>query len=140
MTKSGKTRVMVVDDHAAVRDGFTAFLDAFDDLVLVATASSGVEALYFCSWFQPDVVLMDLMTTDPDGVTTTRLIRQLYSDIQVIAMTDFEDKSLMDDALKAGAVSFLHKGLSAGELAGAIRDAHPCQPVSSRPNGTDTIN
>jgi DNA-binding NarL/FixJ family response regulator len=142
MTPPYKTRVLIVDDHAAVRDGLAAFLEAFDDLVLVAQAASGTEALHLCSWFQPDVVLMDLMMSELDGVTTTSLIRQLYSDIQVIALASSDDKNLIDAALAAGAIGSLHKDVPASELAGAIRAAHagkPCAVDLKKPNGDGSI-
>jgi len=122
MAPPARTRVLIVDDHAAVRDGLAAFLDAFEDLTLVAQAASGAEALYLCSCFLPDIVLMDLLMRDGlDGVTVTRLIRELYRDIQVIVLTSSDDKALIDAARSAGAVRILHKDIPASELVNAIR-------------------
>ncbi len=142
MTPPYKTRVLIVDDHAAVRDGLAAFLEAFDDLVLVAQAASGTEALHLCSWFQPDVVLMDLTMNELDGVTTTSLIRQLYNDIQVIALASCDDQNLIEAALSAGAIGSLRKDVSATELASAIRAAHagkPCAIDLKKKNGDGSI-
>lgn len=124
MTDSKAIRVMIVDDHAVVRSGLAAFLLAFDDLELAGEASSGVEAVRLCSQLQPDVVLMDLMMPEMDGATATRAIRQACPQIQVIALTSFPEEKLVQDALAAGAISYLLKNVSAEELAKAIRAAH----------------
>ena len=97
-------RVMLVDDHAVVRSGLSAFLLAFDDLELVGDAADGAEALNLCSRVRPDVVLMDLVMPRMDGATATRAIREKYPDTQVIALTSFKEDELVQDALKAGAI------------------------------------
>jgi NarL family two-component system response regulator LiaR len=125
MSQGDKIRVLVVDNHATVRKGLATFLDSVDNLVLVAEATNGPEALHFCYLFQPDVVLMDLQTPGLDPATVTRLIRQLYSNTQIIVLTSGnEDKGLIDSALKAGAVISLQKSVSAGELTQAIEAAY----------------
>jgi NarL family two-component system response regulator LiaR len=117
-------RVMIVDDHAVVRSGLGAFLTVFDDLELVADAGSGAEALRLCQQHDLDVVLMDLVMPEMDGAETTRRIRELCPHVQVIALTSFREDELVQGALKAGAISYLLKNVSAEELANAIRDAH----------------
>ncbi|MCB0182443.1 MAG: response regulator transcription factor, partial [Anaerolineae bacterium] len=115
---------MIVDDHAVVRSGLSAFLLAFDDLKLVAEASSGQEARQRCDEHDLDVILMDLVMPGVDGAETTRLIREAYPDIQVVALTSFKEEELIQGALKAGAISYLLKNVTAAELAAAIRAAH----------------
>lgn len=117
-------RVMIVDDHAVVRSGLGAFLLAFDDLDLVAEAGSGQEAVRRCTEQDVDVVLMDLMMPEMDGAEATRAIRKACPHVQVIALTSFKEEDLVQNALQAGAISYLLKNVSADELAAAIRNAH----------------
>ncbi len=122
-------RVMLVDDHAVVRSGLSAFLLAFDDLELVGEASDGDEAVSLCGRVHPDVILMDLVMPHMDGATATRVIREKHPDTQVIALTSFKEGDLVQDALKAGAIGYLLKNVSADELAKAIRAAHQGRPT-----------
>jgi NarL family two-component system response regulator LiaR len=121
---SEETRVMIVDDHAMVRSGLAAFLAVADDCVLVGEAASGAQALKMCPDVQPDVVLMDLMMPEMDGVAATRAIRQQFPSVQVIALTSFPEEQMLQDVLEAGALSYLLKNVGADELARAIRAAH----------------
>jgi NarL family two-component system response regulator LiaR len=117
-------RVMIVDDHAVVRSGLSAFLMAYDDLEFVGEAGGGTEAVAKCQDFAPDVVLMDLVMPDLDGAQTTKLIREICPHVQVIALTSYKEEDLVQAALKAGAISYLLKNVSAEELARAIHAAH----------------
>jgi NarL family two-component system response regulator LiaR len=117
--------VLIVDDHAAVRRGLMTSLKAFEDIVPVAEAANGIESLSLCSWYQPDVVLMDLMMDELDGVKTTRVIRELYANTQVIVLANFNDSDAMiQAALQAGAIGCLRKDIPADKLADMIRTAH----------------
>jgi NarL family two-component system response regulator LiaR len=120
---------MLVDDHAVVRSGLSAFLMVFDDLELVAQASSGEEAVRLCGEAAPDVVLMDLVMPGMDGAAATRAIRKACPDVQVIALTSFKEQELIHGALDAGAIGYLLKNVSADELANAIREAHVGRPT-----------
>ncbi len=124
-----RIRVLVVDDHAVVRAGLRLFLLAFEDLELVGEASGGEKALDLCEQAQPDVVLMDLVMPGMNGVEATRAIQDRYPQIQVIALTSFPEEELVNDVLNAGAISYLLKNASAGELAAAIRAAHAGRPT-----------
>ncbi|HEM61242.1 MAG TPA: response regulator transcription factor [Chloroflexi bacterium] len=115
---------MIVDDHDMVRRGLSAFLKAKPDLDLVGEARNGREALVVCEQVQPDVILMDLVMPEMTGTEATQAIRGQYPQIKVIALTSFEDKELVQQALRAGAISYLLKNVSANELADAIRAAH----------------
>ena len=123
-TSSQPIRVMLVDDHTMVRRGLATFLLVFDDLKLVGEAESGAEAIRLCAKFLPDVILMDMLMPDMDGVTATRAIRQQFPTVQVIALTSFKDSELIQNALEAGVIGYLLKNVSADELARAIRAAH----------------
>jgi len=117
-------RVMLVDDHTMVRRGLATFLHAFDDLELAGEAESGEAAIKLCAEVSPDVILMDMVMPDMDGAATTRLIRQKFPQVQVLALTSFKEGDLVKHALEAGAIGYLLKDVSADELAGAIRAAH----------------
>jgi NarL family two-component system response regulator LiaR len=117
-------RVLLVDDHTMVRRGLATFLKAFDDLELAGEAASGEAAIQLCAQVRPDVVLMDIVMPEMDGVTATRAIRQQFPEVQVVALTSFKDKGLVQDALQAGAIGYLLKDVSADMLAQAIRAAH----------------
>lgn len=122
-------RVMLVDDHAVVRSGLSAFLLAFDDLELVGEAGDGEEAVSLCSRAQPDVILMDMVMPRMDGATATKLIRERYPTVQIIALTSFKEDELVESALRAGAIGYLLKNISSDELANAIRAAHAGRPT-----------
>lgn len=122
-------RVMIVDDHTMVRRGLAVILKTVDDLVLVGEASNGQEAVHLCEQAQPDVILMDLVMPDMDGTTATRIIRERRPHVQIIALTSFHEKELVQKALEAGAISYLLKNVSADELAKAIRSAYAGQPT-----------
>ncbi|MGD2205502.1 MAG: response regulator transcription factor [Anaerolineae bacterium] len=129
MTQGEPIRVLLVDDHAVVRSGLSAFLLAFDDLDLVGEAGSGEEAVRLCDQLGPDVVLMDLVMPGMDGAQATQVIREKRSDIQIIALTSFKEKELVEGVLEAGAIGYLLKNVSADELAEAIREAHVGRPT-----------
>lgn len=116
--------VFVVDDHAVVRSGLRLFLLAFPDMELVGEASSGEEAIRYCTGSHPNIILMDLMMPGMTGVEATRAIRRISPQTQVIALTSFPDIQWVQDALEAGAIGYLLKTTQAAELAEAIRAAH----------------
>ena len=122
-------RVMIVDDHAVVRSGLTTFLLTCDNMELVGEASSGEQALALCEHARPDVILMDLVMPGMDGATATRLIREQFPEIQVIALTSFKEQDLVKGALQAGAIGYLLKDVSATELANAIQAATSGKPT-----------
>ena len=130
-TPSDPIRVMIVDDHLMVRRGLATFLKVFKNFKLVGEADSGESAVQLCVKLQPDVVLMDMVMQSMDGAAATRLIRKQCPSAQVIALTSFKDEILVKSALQAGAISYLLKGVSASELAQAIRAAHAGRPTIS---------
>jgi NarL family two-component system response regulator LiaR len=138
MTDSDTIRVLIVDDHAMVRRGLAAFLKAKADLELVGEASNGQEALRACEQAQPDVILMDLVMPRMDGATATRTIRERWPQVQVVALTSFQEKELVQEALQAGAISYLLKNVSLGDLAEAIRAAYAGRPTLA-PEATQAL-
>ena len=129
MNTAQPIRVLLVDDHAMVRKGLVAFLKNMPELELVGEACDGREAIEFCEQRQPDVILMDLVMPELGGVAATRTIHQRWPRVQVIALTSFQEKELVQDALQAGAIGYLLKNVSGEELAEAIRQAHGGRPT-----------
>jgi NarL family two-component system response regulator LiaR len=124
MSETKPIRVMIVDEHDMVRRGLVTFLKVKPDLELIAEARNGEEAIQICEEEQPDVILMDLKMPVMDGVTATRIIRERWPEVQVIALTSFQEKELVQEVLQAGAISYLLKNVTVDELAEAIRAAY----------------
>jgi len=129
MSDAQPIRVMIVDDHAVVRSGLSAFIMVYDDLEFVGEAASGEEAVRLCKSLRPDVILMDLVMPGMDGAAATQAIRGECPSIQVIALTSFKEDDLVQRTLKAGAIGYLLKNVSASELVSAIRAAHAGRPT-----------
>ena len=121
--------VLVVDDHEVVRRGLLAFLDSEPDIEVVGEAEGGAEALELLASLEsegrrPDVIVMDLQMAPMDGIESTRQIRALYNDLEVVALTSFADEERVHAALYAGASGYVLKDSDADEVAGAVRAAH----------------
>jgi NarL family two-component system response regulator LiaR len=112
-----------------VRKGLLAILKNHPELELVGEARDGREAIECCGQLKPDVILMDLVMPELGGVAATRAIHQRWPNIRVIALTSFQEKELVQDALQAGAIGYLLKNVSGDELAEAIRQAHGGRPT-----------
>ena len=115
--------VILVDDHQMVRQGVRAFLEKQPDISVVGEAASGAEALRLAADHVPDVVLMDLVMPDMDGVETTRRLKQISPGSQVIILTSYHDDEHIFPAIRAGALSYILKDVSSGELAEIVRKA-----------------
>ena len=116
-------RVMIVDDHAIVRQGLIVSLENFEDFEIVGSLSDAREAITICTNQQVDVVIMDMVMPIMDGVTATRIIRERSPQTQVIALTSFDSDNTVQQALQAGAISYLMKNVSVEDLANAVRKA-----------------
>jgi NarL family two-component system response regulator LiaR len=132
MAEPRPIRVVIADDHTMVRAGLATFLEVTDDLDLVGQATNGQEAVEMCEQLQPDVVLMDLVMPEMDGVTATRIIRERWPQVQVVALTSFQEQELVHDALEAGAISYLLKNVSMNELTEAVRAADAGRPTMAQ--------
>lgn len=115
--------VMLVDDHQLVRQGVRSFLDKQPDITVVGEAASGEEALRLAAQCVPDVVMMDLVMPDMDGVETTRRLKQITPESQVIILTSYHDDEHIFPAIRAGALSYILKDIGAVELAEIVRKA-----------------
>jgi NarL family two-component system response regulator LiaR len=116
-----RIRVLVVDDHKVVRKGLHTFIAVNDDIELIGEAGNGEEAIEQVAALDPDVVLMDLKMPVMDGPTAIGRIRVDHPDVQVVALTSFDDESTAQRALEAGAIGFLFKDAEEDELISAIR-------------------
>ncbi len=121
---SPRVRLMIVDDHAVVRDGLKAVLDMVDDLQVVAEASNGAEALAGALAHQPDVILMDIGMKGENGIEVT--VRLLDEDPTraVLMLTMHDGVEHVQRALKAGARGYVLKDAPSAEIIGAIRTVH----------------
>jgi NarL family two-component system response regulator LiaR len=131
MAESEPIRVLIVDDHGMVRKGLISYLKNQADLEVVGEARDGKEAIQICEAIHPDVVLMDLIMPELGGVAATHAIHKSWPEIQVLALTSFQDRELVQDALQAGAISYLLKNISGDDLAEAIRAAYAGRPTLS---------
>jgi DNA-binding NarL/FixJ family response regulator len=116
-------RVVVVDDHAIVRDGLVALLGALDGVEVVGTAEDGREALHAVADMLPDVVVMDIQMPHLDGIEATRFITGRHPGVRVVMLTMNEDDETVLSAIRAGASGYLLKGSGAEEVLNAVRAA-----------------
>ena len=126
MTVAGapaRLRVLVVDDQALVRAGFSSILQREEDLEVVGEAADGVEALEAVGRTHPDVVLMDVRMPRMDGIAATRLLHARHPAVRVVVLTTYDLDEYLIEALRAGACGFLLKDVRAEHLPGAVRAA-----------------
>ncbi len=102
-------RILIVDDHDVIRSGLRRVLMVNRDLEQVGEATNGIEAVQMAGLYQPDVILMDLMMPEMDGITATREIHEKYPPTKVIVLTSFSEANLVQGAIQAGASGYLQK-------------------------------
>ncbi len=122
-------RILLVDDHAVVREGLRAFLTLQEGFEIVGEAADGEEAIERAAALAPDVILMDLVMPRLDGVSAMRELRRRASHSRVIVLTSFLDDDRLLPALEAGAAGYLLKNSQPAELARAIRAAHAGEAI-----------
>jgi DNA-binding NarL/FixJ family response regulator len=115
--------VLLVDDHALVRQGVRAFLETQGGITVVAEAASGEEAVKLATEHAPDVALIDLIMPGMDGVETTRRLRARSPRTNVIVLTSYHDDEHVFPAIRAGALSYILKEVGPQELADTVRKA-----------------
>lgn len=116
-----KKRVLIVDDHALVREGIAAFLKLCEDVEVVAEASDGIEALEKTAKFHPDIIIMDINMPKLGGLETTIEIKKMYPDIKVLVLTQYEDREYISRFLKAGVSGYLLKKAVGSDLITALK-------------------
>lgn len=117
----GPIRILLVDDHAMVRRGMRDFLSLDDDIEVVGEASDGLEAVERATELRPDIVVMDLMMPNLDGIDATSRIKASLPEIEVIALTSFIEEARVVAAIEAGASGFLLKDADPARLLDAVR-------------------
>ncbi|MFA0753367.1 MAG: hypothetical protein IMHGJWDQ_001142 [Candidatus Fervidibacter sp.] len=121
MTEQRVIRVLIVDDHAILRDGLKALLQSEPDIEVVGEASTGREAIKLIRKLRPNVVLMDISMPDMTGLQATEIIKKSYPEVKVIALTVHESETYLKRMMKVGADGYVVKGAAAQELTRAIR-------------------
>jgi two-component system response regulator NreC len=115
------TKVVIADDHAIVRTGLRALIQADPNLELAGEASGGLEAIELVGQFLPDVVVLDVSMPDLDGISVTRRVKASYPDTRILILTVHEDEALLREAIKAGASGYILKRAAETELVAAIQ-------------------
>jgi NarL family two-component system response regulator LiaR len=129
MTSSAKTRVLIVDDHAIVREGLRSLIEDEPSLELAGEARNGEEATSLARSARPDVILLDLVMPGLDGIETLRRIRAVNPAVQVVILTSFADDVRVQEAVEAGAIGYLLKDVLKADLVRAIHDARHGRPT-----------
>ncbi|MGN1387320.1 MAG: response regulator [Bacillus sp. (in: firmicutes)] len=124
-----KIRVLFVDDHEMVRIGVSAFLSSQPDIEVVGEASDGEEGVEKALQLKPDIILMDLVMKEMDGIQATKEIIQRWPEAKIIIVTSFLDDEKLYPALEAGATSYMLKTSKASEIADAVRSTFHGQSV-----------
>ena len=124
MREKNKIKVMVVDDHPLVRHGIKTVFEAYNDMLLVAEAENGREAIKMCGKYMPDVVLMDMIMPLLDGAEAAEQIIKNWPGVKIIALTSFNDEDLIRKSLKAGVVGYILKNTSGAKLVKTIKDVY----------------
>jgi DNA-binding NarL/FixJ family response regulator len=113
-------RVLVVDDHEAVRKGVCAILDSHDGLVVCGEASNGTEAVAKTAALRPELVVMDISMPGMDGISAAREILKLYPETRIIILSMHDSKQLIEGARKVGARGYVTKGQAGSALLDAV--------------------
>ena len=117
-------RVLLVDDHGVVRRGLRGYLELLDDIEVIGEAENGVQGIELSAELSPDVILMDIVMPQLDGIAAISRIKADQPAVQVVALTSFIEEDKVLAALEAGASGFILKDAEADDVAAAIRAAH----------------
>jgi DNA-binding NarL/FixJ family response regulator len=122
-------RILIVDDHALVRDGIAGILQSQPGIEVVGQASDGLEAQVMARDLKPDIILMDITMPGTDGITATRLIKQAQREIRIVMLTVRDEDEKLFEAIKNGADGYLLKTIRAQELVEMLRAAYRGEPA-----------
>jgi DNA-binding NarL/FixJ family response regulator len=119
-----KIKVLMVDDHAIMRQGLRALLNLYDDVEVVGEASNGKEAIVKTQELNPNVVLMDISMPHMNGIEATRHIVRHNPEVKIVIITQYDNHEYLISSVKAGALGYLPKDCSGADLILAIRTVH----------------
>lgn len=122
-------KVLFVDDHEMVRIGVSSYLSAQPDIEVVGEAENGKKAVELALQLRPDIILMDLVMKEMDGIEATKLILTQWPEAKIIIVTSYLDDEKVYPALEAGAISYMLKTSKAGEIANAVRATYHGQSI-----------
>jgi NarL family two-component system response regulator LiaR len=125
---SNPIRILLVDDHAVVREGMRAFIQIKPDMEVVGEAADGIEALEKANDLDPDVILLDIVMPRLDGIGTIKALKEQGSQARILIITSFAEDEQIFPAIKAGALGYLLKDSQPQELIQAIRDVNRGEP------------
>jgi DNA-binding NarL/FixJ family response regulator len=124
MVTSSQIRVLLADDHAVVRAGISQFLEQADDIVVIAEADDGDEAMKIIEQHLPDVAVLDIQMPKASGIEVTRWVRKHHREVGVLILTAYDDDPYVMAVLQAGANGYVLKTASPKEIIRAVRDVH----------------
>lgn len=132
-------KILIVDDHAIIREGLQKLLEDCEEVQVVGVASNGLEAISEANRLLPDVVLMDIKMPEVDGIEATRRINECHPEINIVILSVLEDAEYALKAFANGATSYVQKDVSAGELVDCIKEAHCGRSHVCLPSGSDAL-
>lgn len=129
--RQGKIHVLLVDDHAILREGLSSLIEKQDDITVVGEAEDGTTSLDKAETLLPDVVVLDIKLSDMSGIEVCRRLKESYPLLKVIMLSMYEDYEYVNRALQVGADGYLLKKVASAELVSAIRKAYKGEKVFS---------
>jgi DNA-binding NarL/FixJ family response regulator len=127
-----KPKVIIVDDHKAMRDGLSFILDSLNIAEVVAQASNGKEFIELLSHFNPDIVLMDINMPQMNGIEATKIARQILPNLKILVLSMHDDEQYYNSMIQAGAMGFVLKESGADEIKAAIESIDANKPYFSQ--------
>ena len=124
-------RILLVDDHSQVHRSLSIIDDTYSDLILIAHASNGEEAIRQCDEHHPDVILMDVIMPVMDGIEATRIIYERHPEVKILALSSYQEEENVQEMMRAGAVGYILKNSSLEELVNSIRAVQSGKAVFS---------
>jgi DNA-binding NarL/FixJ family response regulator len=124
MNSNPVIKVLIADDYEANRTGLSLVFETLKTIKVVGMARNGLEAVQLCATTCPDVVIMDLQMPGMDGIAATQIIKKRFPEIKIIITTSFDDRKKIEEALRAGAMTYLTKDTPIDELITTIRQAY----------------
>lgn len=119
-----KIKLLIVDDHIVVRQGLRGFLELLDDFEIIGEGSNGVEAVKLAAELKPDVILLDLVMPEMDGIEATRRIRLADPKARILILSSFSNDDNVLPAIRAGAMGYVLKDIDPDDLAEALRETY----------------